>query len=215
MKDQSGESQAAPKEGIEGRYQIEQAQNSLSPYSSISIKLSYSPLNQNELEIRIFHLFPDNTNLPIRGELRHAAAPPSKMPSFTALSYCWGDPQDLLPITVNSTTVFVTRNLESGLRELRSKGFRDLWVDALCINQQDSHEKGHQILRMRDIYRHAVSTVAWLGPDEGGHSEKAFGALEHLSLKMLSSPQKAEARVEYVKPDWSDFQELVTLPYWQ
>ena len=53
----------------------------------------------------------------------------------------------------------VTEHLESALRVLREKlpmraGVR-LWVDALCINQQDIEERNLQVQRMRDIYKSA------------------------------------------------------------
>ena len=53
----------------------------------------------------------------------------------------------------------VTKNLESALRILRDKlpmrlGVR-LWVDTLCINQNDVKERSAQVQRMWDIYQKA------------------------------------------------------------
>lgn len=38
-----------------------------------------------------------------------------------------------------------------------------IWIDAVCINQEDLTERGSQIEFMRDIYTLATSVVVWLG----------------------------------------------------
>jgi hypothetical protein len=40
-----------------------------------------------------------------------------------------------------------------------------VWVDAICIDQDNFEEKGEQLALMGDIYRKAEYAVAWLGPD--------------------------------------------------
>lgn len=37
------------------------------------------------------------------------------------------------------------------------------WIDALCINQRNVCERGHQISLMRDIYMVAEDVLSWLG----------------------------------------------------
>lgn len=120
MKDQSGETQIVNRKENDRLLQVENVERSLDSHSNISVTIAYRPLNQYSLEIRIFRLLSDNADSQIRGELFHGAAHSSTMPPFTAISYCWGDPHDLVPITVDGTTTLVTRNLELGLRELRS-----------------------------------------------------------------------------------------------
>lgn len=39
-----------------------------------------------------------------------------------------------------------------------------LWIDALCINQNSTIERNHQVARMGEIYSHARNVIAWLGP---------------------------------------------------
>ena len=89
---------------------------------------------------------------------------------ISALSHTWGNPLDTREIfleTDNGRCVWsrqVTVNLEMALRGMRtSEGPRILWIDALCINQQDLREKSHDIRRMRRIYETAYEVVAWLG----------------------------------------------------
>jgi hypothetical protein len=84
-------------------------------------------------------------------------------------------------ITVNDRTVSVTRNLEKALRALRRLDQNIVWVDALCINQQDMKERGRQVVRMKDIYSNAALTVAWLGSDHGGNAAMAFKCMRILA----------------------------------
>ena len=72
----------------------------------------------------------------------------------------------------------VTRSIKGALQVLQSRRVGRLWIDALCIDQNNKDERGHQILRMKDIYSKAFRTIAWLGPDDEGYAEKAFGLHE-------------------------------------
>ncbi|KAI1069336.1 hypothetical protein LB507_008620 [Fusarium sp. FIESC RH6] len=108
---------------------------------------------------------------------------------YIALSYVWGHPKpsdgdDCHFITVNGCPFKVTPNLYYALDQLRKsyrvrQGFK-LWIDAVCIDQTNSEERGHQVARMRDIYHSAWQVVIWLGPSEET-SQLAFSALHWLS----------------------------------
>ena len=72
-------------------------------------------------------------------------------------------------IVLDGVPVPVGRNLEKALRTLRempeiSNGTR-VWVDALCINQQDVQEKSFEVKRMGDIYGKADRVVSYLGEE--------------------------------------------------
>ncbi|KAK8093457.1 HET-domain-containing protein [Apiospora hydei] len=57
------------------------------------------------------------------------------------------------------------RQPRQGLEDIRHASRTvSLWADALCINQQDTGERGHQVRIMGDIYRRAASTIIYLGP---------------------------------------------------
>lgn len=64
----------------------------------------------------------------------------------------------------NFETLQVTTNLELALRYLRQeKRVRTLWVDALCIDQDNEEEKTVQIQHMDWLYANSSTVVAWLG----------------------------------------------------
>ena len=83
---------------------------------------------------------------------------------YDALSYCWGDAVDTRPIYIDGLPFDVRLNLYSALHHLRDdEGVRPLWVDAICINQNDILEKNQQVARMQQIYASAQHVFIWLG----------------------------------------------------
>jgi hypothetical protein len=103
---------------------------------------------------------------------------------YHGLSYAWKDitldKDDLSgeEIVVNGSRMVIGRNLAAALKARQSHEFRSipLWVDAMCINQEDVKEKNDQILRMRDIYAQASLVTVWLGPERDDSSR----ALDHI-----------------------------------
>ncbi|CAI6094545.1 unnamed protein product [Clonostachys chloroleuca] len=109
----------------------------------------------------------------------HAASCRFTWGDFAALSYVWGTSNKERHIVVNGITRRVTRNLDEALRRLaRSDEFRGeykIWIDAVCINQEDEQERAVQVRKMRQIYSSAWKVISWLGEnDAGGWISKAF-----------------------------------------
>jgi hypothetical protein len=87
-------------------------------------------------------------------------------PQFTALSYVWGkDAQSLQSFIIcNGVQIPVTANCQSALKHLyRKLGHLRIWVDAVCIKQDDLTEKAQQIPLMGSVYSNAESVFLWLG----------------------------------------------------
>ena len=99
-----------------------------------------------------------------------------RKPVYHALSYVWGDETVRKPILLNGSTFDVTINLESALLRLRgSKVFvSKVWIDAICINQSDREERGHQVQLMKTIYQQALSVLVWLGRDHEPEDERLW-----------------------------------------
>ncbi|PNP76021.1 hypothetical protein FNYG_10579 [Fusarium nygamai] len=134
----------------------------------------YQPLKSDEL--RLLHVEPGDADL-IRVELKTVKSRTSQR--FWALSYVWGARESPATILLNDQPFSITRNLYNALYQYRRHVFNDygsdkamLWVDAICINQNDQVEKSIQVPRMSEIYGHCERVLAWLGPvdsDEEGH----------------------------------------------
>lgn len=126
----------------------------------------YRPLDLSKREFRVLHLLPAaQSGDDIHCQLQHAAFDSEGTPpAYEALSYVWGDPAVTAPVMVDGIPLQVTVSLESALRRLRlADRPRVLWADAICINQQDSDEKPHQVPIMLHLYRNASMVLMWLG----------------------------------------------------
>lgn len=92
---------------------------------------------------------------------------------YTALSYVWGNPSLVKSIKCNGKIFQTTGNLYTALQHLRQPDATvNLWIDQICINQNDIKEKAQQIVLMSKIYQRAWSTIVWLG-EEADDSDNA------------------------------------------
>ena len=70
-------------------------------------------------------------------------------------------------IELESQPFKVTPNLFSALQHLRHPTQKiALWVDAICINQNDVSERTQKVKLMTVIYENAISVLMWLGPEK-------------------------------------------------
>jgi len=88
---------------------------------------------------------------------------------YVCLSYCWGqESQNYCRLLQSNVSDFekalYVRNLPATLRDstwfVKTLGLRYVWIDALCIIQDDIHDWQEQAPCMGDIYRNAVLTIA-------------------------------------------------------
>ncbi|OQO07426.1 hypothetical protein B0A48_07123 [Cryoendolithus antarcticus] len=143
---------------------------------------------------------------------------------YAALSYVWGNPDDAASILVNGEQSKVGRNLFKALNAVRKSewfGSRmKLWIDALCINQQDTWERGHQVGLMRMIYAEAWLVLGFLGPERDG-SDLAVDLIECLantSRSVRACEQLRDKMVQHELPhpcgSWLALARLLNRPYW-
>lgn len=100
----------------------------------------------------------------------------SKQPSrnYCALSYVWGSVQRNAAILLDGFKFPVTEALLTALQNLRKpRSTLLIWIDQLCINQEDDHERSHQVSIMKHIFNRATKIYVWLG-EADNRSEKLF-----------------------------------------
>ena len=92
--------------------------------------------------------------------------PVDKAPTYAALSYTWGENIFDHTFSLDGSPFFITENLHDALttmyQSVREEGMM-FWVDAICINQKDIHERSSQVGLMSKIYQSAVKVLVWLG----------------------------------------------------
>ena len=144
------------------------------------LKMAHTPIDSKQ-QIRILRLQP-LSYAKLQAPLQPGAEPPiycdlfivdrDDEPQYEALSYTWGSSEERRSIQLKHspeaehyTEVKVTDNLHSALQHFRHEDdVLNIWIDALCINQEHHAEKAVQVARMRDVYSAARHTRVWLGP---------------------------------------------------
>lgn len=126
----------------------------------------YSRLQKGHIRVVQLMSHPDR-DAPIRCQLveqslRH---PDSRRATclYEALSYVWGSGNKPLSIFLDKGCLHVTKNLYEALLGLRDRYLpRIIWIDAICINQNDTGEREHQVGMMAEIYARASRVIVWL-----------------------------------------------------
>jgi hypothetical protein len=89
------------------------------------------------------------------------------MQNYNAISYAWGDPTLKYKIECEKDELNVTENVRELLDHIRDPNEdRVIWVDAICIDQQNFEERSQQVRLMGQIYSSAESVNIWLGPEK-------------------------------------------------
>ncbi len=110
----------------------------------------------------------------------HSLAQP---PEYHAISYAWTHEALTSRIVCNGKDLAVTPDVLECLRCLSTiNGCQDLWIDAICIDQEDKEEKAHQVANMHEVYKNAVHVQVWLGPAEN-KSDLAMDTIKTISDK--------------------------------
>jgi hypothetical protein len=142
------------------------ADSSLQQLSSLNAhtaELIYTPLEPQRIRTIVLHKGSpeDQITCTLKTVSLHENCP------YEALSYAWGDAENLAKISLNKLEYFVTQNLSDALKQLRSqRADKILWVDALCINQWDIPERNQQVREMHLIYSGAERVLAWIGAEK-------------------------------------------------
>jgi len=163
----------------------------------------YTPLPSQKF-IRLLELYPGHGNDDIDCALIHTEL--EQAPEYETISYTWGNPTNKSIVLCHGKIVKVTQNLKDALVRFRLKDrSRILWVDALCINQEDGPEKGFQVKLMNRIYGNATRVCVWLGCTTA-QMQPAFELIAQIvnhpnptSIRKSLHPNEIEPHIDTVK----------------
>jgi hypothetical protein len=170
--------------------------NSLSLPVCRATSYVYQPLDDATQSIRLIRLqsaFSFESD--VQCEIYHVTL--ETQPIYEALSYAWGDANVTSPIFLEGCPFQATVNLVSALRYLRHEDkTRTLWVDAICIDQSNVQERGHQVAFMAKIYSMAECDILWLGDDPDDEAEKTFKFIQNMghTFKNLTAEGKERTK---------------------
>ncbi|KAK4496805.1 hypothetical protein PRZ48_012789 [Zasmidium cellare] len=135
-------------------------------------EFNYEPLSSSTRQIRLLRILPTTTNIEIECELQTSDLPEEGLSTpFAAISYEWGAATALKPITVNGKRFWIRPNCHYALLQAhrylcRKRGPSLIWVDSVCINQDDIDERSEQVALMGKLYSAASVSLACVGPAE-------------------------------------------------
>ncbi|KAH6847694.1 heterokaryon incompatibility protein-domain-containing protein [Chaetomium sp. MPI-CAGE-AT-0009] len=126
--------------------------------------------------------------------------PLSKPPPYIAISYCW-DPTsarrgmflDMKSFSISETVLEVLNQVQASQHATGSREL--LWIDQICINQDDQNEKLDQMYRMGEIYSKASKVFVWLGPT-ANQSDSALQNMERMLGEVLALNQATATRTD-------------------
>lgn len=124
----------------------------------------------------------------------------NEAPKYETVSYVWGSARRIehLPL-VNDRYILITETLREALQYVsKASRYGCLWIDQVCINQDDIDERNEQVLLMRDIYIQAKSCFIWLGTgDQNTQDLKSWSRQNEIS----EHSKYQSSSTDYLLPD--------------
>jgi hypothetical protein len=147
----------------------------------------FTPFCDSTAQIRLIRLLPHaDFNDPVHAIVEiwdRNSAPP-----FSAVSYVWGEPLPQEAISIDGLLLPITPNCLYALKQVRLHHPQDyVWVDAICINQEDMEEKAAQVAMMGEIYAKATRVLACIGPADAC-SDIVLGAASNIDAVIQELP---------------------------
>lgn len=119
--------------------------------------------------------------------------------SYLALSHCWGKRGPSLRLTRDNKAILeggfsiddLPRTFRDAVNTTRRLGFRYIWIDSLCIIQDDEDDWTREALTMSEVYLNAEISLA---ADDSRNSDEGFfrhrnpGSFETISIDLLLRP---------------------------
>ncbi|RYP90438.1 hypothetical protein DL770_003411 [Monosporascus sp. CRB-9-2] len=166
-------------------------------YSSSQTPYQFCPLKGDD-EFRLIIIAPGSYDDPLHGDLVSTSFSSHQLPAYDALSYTWADEtgdvarSSELACERPKATIRITKNCDAAIRRLRLPDERRrVWIDAVCIDQDNDAERTHQVSLMSRIYTSARCVVVYTG--EGtAQTDQLFDWLNGLKTEELASSSSSD-----------------------
>jgi hypothetical protein len=182
----------------------------------------WQPLDSTRREIRVLDLDAGVGESLLRGYLRHVSLVAPGKPQYETASYAWGERTLVETILIGDKTMSIPASAARALRCMRlAEQNRTLWIDCICIDQDDNLEKGQQVRLMADIYTGSSCTLAFISDDEA-LGQRAFHSMTSLcntlGKECLENPErgrisKRRLQVLHDDLDWTAIRGIPSMPY--
>ncbi|KAF5009937.1 hypothetical protein FDECE_3879 [Fusarium decemcellulare] len=128
-----------------------------------------TPASPDYVNIRLLRLHPKLPFRAVKGSLRKTGLTRGERPGYEAISYTWGkSPVKDKTLVVDGRALACTSATYNALQNSTSWWHsRYVWIDAVCINQEDQVEKAEQVACMRYIYSRATVVRVQIDPCMG------------------------------------------------
>lgn len=188
--------------------------------------LQYLPL-ESESHFRILYLNPGADHEPLSGSLVHSNLNEQPHPVYDCLSYTWGEPTLSYEVWIDGARSFITSNLNSALRRIRSRSSEPIpiWADGICINQGDISERNQQVSLMRRIYSECQTGLIYLGEGADGSDtvpefmEVLANSIARLLRKnpnpVYFDPENEDYLPKKEDPGWKALMDLLNRPWFR
>jgi len=162
---------------------------------------------------RLVVLLPGTGNAPVECSLLWESSNHPQR-DYLCLSYCWGEAKIRdAAILCDGYRFSVTRNLLMALQNVRKPTTNVLiWVDQICINQEDLQERGHQVSIMKQIFSHAKEVIVWLG-EEDDRSKKLYDYAKKMRRGEDNGPRNVLRRILSARQLQDAMQKLLQRPW--
>ncbi|CAJ2508747.1 Uu.00g137730.m01.CDS01 [Anthostomella pinea] len=130
--------------------------------------LPWLRLDAKKKQFRLLSLHLGEPNAEVSCSLLRDSLEGMPLQKYETISYVWGDTTTKKTIRLNGYEIGVGASAKRVLRRFRlPHRSRFLWIDAVCIIQNDLEERSQQVALMADIYSKAAHGLIWLGDDDG------------------------------------------------
>lgn len=185
------------------------------PVTPLRTRYSYSKLNDRHIRLVVMY-----RSWAFKVSYHLIDVDLDNLPRYEAISYTWGNTLEQEEILIDGKSFQTTCTIGDILRR-RSRLIRiwpgvmkALWIDYLCINQNDAAEKTKQVQLMREIYQKSSNVMAYLGDEpDASKANWLLIKLESLASELTYEELTKRCLLEYDTPSWHALVRMLSHPY--